>query len=160
LAEDSASIDLRDYFEARLTELHRLIVAGDERLGSEFRIVREASDKAIDKAQEAADKQLEFHNNLIRQMERKDALYATALEVRALERTISGSAKESLPREVAETKFEAVNERLAILEAANRYDEGRQKGVGLSAGVLVGALTALATIIGIIVVLANVVTGK
>ena len=154
LRVESGDSNLREHITAQIAQIHAALISADElerarHASAEARIagvqrevalVHEASERAIAKAEAATEKR-----------------FASVNEFRA---QLASQTSSFLPREVAESQFEAMNKSLGVLEAANRYDEGRQKGVGMSAGVLVAALGAVATIITIIIVLANVVTAK
>lgn len=154
LRVDSGDASLREHVQAQVAQIHAALLSADElerarfasseaRVNSvqrEVALVHEASERAIFKAEAATEKRFE--------------------SVNAFRAQLAAQTSSFLPREVAESQFEAMNKRLGVLEAANRFDEGRQKGVGMSAGVLVAALGAVATIITIVIVLANVLTGK
>lgn len=65
-----------------------------------------------------------------------------------------------LTRTEYEAKHEALASRIDAVERAIDQAAGRNAGVRLSAGALVGGLSGLAAFITVVIVLANVLTGK
>lgn len=64
-----------------------------------------------------------------------------------------------VPRELFEAFEHVFEEYKSQTNRALVLREGQARGIGMSAGALVGALTAVAAVISVVIVLANVLTG-
>jgi len=140
------SISLREYFEALRQSDETLSDERDRRYSevaaarAEALSIKEDKDKeALRLAREIQTYKDEKANELRSQIESERGTYATQGDLRA-----------------ALEKMEATIKPLAEFMSSQ---QGRRDGVSLSAGVIVGAVTAIGAVVGIIVVIANVLSG-
>lgn len=102
-----------------------------------------ASEKAISKAEAAADKRFDSHNGF--------------------EKRLADQASTFMPREVVETQVDELRKSLAAVHTRLDLVQGARQGAvelksegRASTGVFIGAISAAVAVIGLIVVLANV----
>lgn len=135
----SDDIPIRDYVDAVNAEkekaLHAALLSQEKAVNAALM----ASDKAITKAEANAEKWRENANEWRGAMSDRD--------------------RELPSRREVEGTVAALEARLRLLEDALKNAQGRTEGINLSAGVIVGAITLTATVLGIVIVLANVLTG-
>lgn len=134
----SDDIPIRDYVDAMLGEV-------DKRNEQRF----QAQEKAMGAALAAADKATAIQES------NAEKWRASANEWRG---AMSDRDRELPSRREVDAAVTALDGRLRLLEDLAKAAQGRNEGIGLSTGVMVGAITLAATVIGIVVVLANVLT--
>lgn len=134
----SDDIPIRDYVDALLSQL-------DKRIEQRFLAQEKAIAAALassDKAQAVSDYNAENWR-------------ASANEWRG---AMSDRDRELPSRREVETAVTGLDDRLRMLEDLAKSQQGKSAGIGLSTSVIVGAIAVMTSVIGVVVVLANVLT--
>lgn len=141
----------------------RTALTAAEKLGDEkdkrLEAIREAAQLAVDKALIAQKELAEKHNDLIRSSERKEATYVTKGELEQVKQLV----QQSVPREVLETKLEAIDKELAGIDKARHLSDGgtaerEQRQAQVQPWMIWAAGAVLAVFMTGIVLVANLVT--
>lgn len=139
----ATDVSLREHLEARIVALDRLHES--QRADDQTALT-----KALESAQELAAK----HNDLIRQMERKDATYATKEDIDRLNAALS----QVLPREVFTNIVDQWTAWRTTVDADRARLSGVSEGSTVTKATMIAYLGAAATALGVVIVLANILT--
>jgi hypothetical protein len=131
-------VSIRDYVDTMFAEKEKALQAALLAQEKAVAAALAAADKAVEKAESNAEK-----------------WRANANEWRG---AMSDRDRELPSRREVESSNAGLSTRIASVEKWMDRDVGRTEGISVSAGVVVGALAAVGTILGVVVVLANVLT--
>lgn len=132
-------VGLRDYIDAMFAEKEKALQAALASQKEAVAAALDAADKAVTKAEANAEKWRENANEWRGAMSDRD--------------------RELPSRREVETLVAGVAARVSVLEGWRARFSGKAEGIGVSASVLVGSLSALGVVVAVVVVVANLLTG-
>lgn len=132
-------VTLRDYVDTMFAEKEKALQAALLAQEKAVSAALAAADKAVEKAEMNAEK-----------------WRANANEWRG---AMSDRDRELPSRREVDAASSALDARVSTVEKLLEKHAGRQQGIGVSTGAIVGAISTIGAVIAIVVVLANVLTG-
>ena len=131
-------VALRDYVDAMFAEKEKALQAALLAQEKAVAAALEASDKAITKAEDNAEKWRENANEWRGAMSDRD--------------------RELPSRREVETANAAIEARLTAVEKRQDHGSGRTEGISITVGTFLAGLAGLSTVVGLVVVIANLLT--
>ncbi|HZO69384.1 MAG TPA: hypothetical protein VFB74_30700 [Kribbellaceae bacterium] len=139
MSGEQDEVSLREYVEAMFAERDKAIQAALLAQEKAVEAALSSAEKAITKADVAAEKRFDSVNEFRRTLSDQTATFITRTEYTA--------------------RHETLTQRVDNVEKVLDRNSGKAAGINVSTGILFAGLGALGAVIGIVVIIANMLTG-
>lgn len=114
--------------------------------------------EAVTKAEISVDKRLEAMNQIREQLREQAAAFAPAESLALLQRELDRRFADTTKH--TDERYEENRRRIEAIEKGDVKQEGKSLGQGATVAIIVGAVSLVGTVLGIVIVLSNFATGQ